>query len=82
MGVPTMMMSYDEVRAFAHYICNLNKGKKSGMRKIDSINETGNRTTPVGDCPEHWVDDWHELEGDNDLYGVRPQWELRCFRPR
>ena len=66
-------MSDDEVRSFTHYICNLNEGKMSGIRRIDSINETQNGTTPVGSYPEHWVDNWHELEGGNDLYGVRPQ---------
>ena len=73
MGVSTMKMSDAEVRSFAHYVCNLHEGKKSGIRKISSINETGNSTTPVGDYPEHWVDNWHGLEGGNDLYGVRPQ---------
>ena len=68
-----MKMSDAEVRSFAHYVCNLHEGKKSGIRKISSIKETGNSTTPVGDCPEHWVDNWHELEGGNDFYGVRQQ---------
>ena len=68
-----MKMSDDEVRSFAHYICNINEGKRSGIRKMSSINETRDTTTPVGDYPEHWVDNWHELEGGNDLYGVRPQ---------
>ena len=73
MGVSAMKMSDDEVQSFAHHICNLNEGKRSGIRKISSINETGDSTTPVGDCPEHRVDNFHELEGGNDLYGVRPQ---------
>ena len=59
MGVSTMKMSDDEVRSFAHHICNLNEGRRSGIRKISSINETGDSTTPVGDCPEHWVDNFH-----------------------
>ena len=73
MGVSTMKISDDEVRSFAHYICNLNEGKRSGINKISSIKETGDSTTPVGDCLEHWVDNWHALEGGNDLCGVRPQ---------
>ena len=75
MGVSTLKMSDHEVRSFAHHICNLNEGRRSGIRQISSINETGDSTTPVapvGDYPEHWVDNWHELEGGNDLYGVRP----------
>ena len=55
MGVSTMKMSDDEVQSFAHYVCNLDEGKKSGITKIGSINETGNSTTPVGDYPEQWV---------------------------
>ena len=45
----------------------------SGIMRIDSINETENGTTPVGSGPEHWVGSWQDLEGGNDLYGVRPQ---------
>ena len=73
MAVSTMKMSDDEVRSFAHHICNLNEGRRSGIRKISSKNETGDSTSPVGDYPEHWVDNSHELEGGHDLYGVRPQ---------
>ena len=40
-------MSADEVRSFAHYICNLNEGKKSGIWRIDSINETENGATQL-----------------------------------
>ena len=68
-----MKMRDDEVRSFAHYICNLNDGKMSGIKGIDSIKETENGTTSVGSYPEHWVDSWHEREGGNDLYGARPQ---------
>ena len=70
MGVSTKKMSADEVRSFAHYICNLNEIKETGIKKIDSINETENGTTPVGSYPEHWVDNWHELEGGNDFYDI------------
>ena len=62
-----MKMSDDWVPSFPHYICNINEGKKNGIWRIDSINETENGTTPVGTYPEHWVDNWHELEGSNDL---------------
>ena len=34
MGVSTRRMSADEIRPFAHYICNLNESKKSGIQKI------------------------------------------------
>ena len=73
MGVSTMNISDDEDRSFAHHIINLNEGRRSGIRKMSSINETGDSTTPVGDYPEHWVDNCHELEGGNDLCGVRQQ---------
>ena len=38
-----------------------------------SIDETHNRARPIGEYPEHWLDDWHELEGGDDKFGVRPQ---------
>ena len=28
---------------------------------------------PIGEPPEHWVDEWHEREGDDDKLGARPQ---------
>ena len=56
MGVSTMRISDDEVRSFAHYICNLIEGRKSGIRRIDSANETEHGTTPAGTYREHWVD--------------------------
>ena len=74
MGASTGRMNSDEVRSFAHYICNFNVGKESGIRKINSIPETEGKATPIGTYPDHWVDDWHELEGGNDNYGIRPQY--------
>ena len=74
MGVSTGRMSSEEVRSFAHYICNFNEGKESGIRRIDSIHETEGSATPVGTYPEHWVGNWHELEGGSDIYGIRPQY--------
>ena len=61
-------------------MCNLNEGKKSGIRRIDSINETENGTTPVGAYPGHWLDNWHEIEGGSDLYGVRPQYGVTILQ--
>ena len=29
---------------------------------------------PVGTYPEYWVDNWHELEGGSDIYGIRLQY--------
>ena len=75
-----MKMSDDEARSFAHYVCNLNESKKTGIRKICSINETGNSTTPVGDYPEHWVDNWHELEGGNGPYELQPQCGVKLLQ--
>ena len=80
LGASTGRMIADEVRSFAHNICNLNEGRKIGIRRIDSIHETENGTTPVGTFPEHWVDNWHELEGGNDLYGVRPRYGFTIFQ--
>ena len=78
MGVSTMKMSNDVVRSFAHYICNLNGGRRSGISTISSINETGDSTTPVGDYPAHWVSSRVEMismEFDHSA-------ESRCSRPR
>ncbi len=56
MGVSTRKMSTDEVRSFAHYICNLNEIKESGIKRINSINETENGTNPVGSYPDvGWI---------------------------
>ena len=68
-----MKMGDDEVRPFAHYMFNRNEGKRRGIRQISSVNETGDSASPVGDYPEHVVDNLHEVGCGNDLYGVRPQ---------
>ena len=31
------------------------------------------KTKPIGEYPEHWVDEWHELDGGDDRFGARPQ---------
>ena len=74
MGVSAGRMSADEITSFAHYICNLNEGKRSVIQKIDSITETEDSTAPIGQYPEHWVDTWRELEGRDDRFGSRPQY--------
>ena len=74
LGVSAGKLSADEVRSFAHYICNLNEGERSGIQRIQSITETKDGAAPIGGSPEHWVDSWHELEGGNDLYESRPQY--------
>ena len=28
---------------------------------------------PAGDYPDHWLDNWHEEDGGDDLRGVRPK---------
>ena len=66
-------MSADEVRSFVHYTCNLNEDDKSSIQKIQSITDTEDGAAPAGAYPEHWVDNWHELEGGNGLNGSRPQ---------
>ena len=67
-------MNTNEIRSFAHYICNLNEGRRSGIQKFDSITETEDGTTPIGQYQEHWVDTWHELECGADRLGSRPQY--------
>ena len=74
MGVSTGRMSADEIWSFARYIFNLNEGKRNGILQIDSITETGGGTTPIGQYPEHWFDTWHEFEGGDDPFGLRPQY--------
>ena len=74
MGVSTGRMSTNDSRPFAHYICNLNEGRRSGIQKLDSIIETEDGTTPIGQYQEHWVDTWHELECGADRLGSRPQY--------
>ena len=48
MAVSIGKMTTDEVRSVAHYICNLNEGTRSGIQKIQSINETEDDATPIG----------------------------------
>ena len=38
-----------------------------------SIDESHGFARPTGVHPEHWIDTWHELEGGDDHFGVRPQ---------
>ena len=73
MGVSTWRMSSEEIRSFAYHICKLNEGRKRGIQKILSVNETEDVTSPTGQYPEHWVDTWHELEGGDDRFRLRPQ---------
>ena len=54
--------------------CNLNEGENCGIDRVQSIIESENGAAPIGSYPEHWIDAWHELEGGNDSYGVRPQY--------
>ena len=53
---------------------------KSGIQKISSINESEDGTTPTGQYPEHWVDTWHELEGGDGRFGLRPQYGVTLLR--
>ena len=73
LGVAPGKMSRDEVRQFAHYICNLNDQEDCGINRVQSIIENEDKALPVGDYPEHWIDAWHDLEGGSDVYGVRPR---------
>ena len=58
MGGSIGIMAAEEVRSFAHHICNLKEGRKSDIQKISSINESEEGTTAFGQYPEHWVDTW------------------------
>ena len=60
--------------SFAHYICNLNEGYIGIINRVQSITESENGALPIGNSPEHLIDSWHELEGGNDVDGVRPQY--------
>ena len=80
LGVATGRMSMDEVRQFAHHICNINDQEDCGINRVQSIIENEDKTLPVGDYPEHWIDSWHELEGGSDVYGVRPQYGVTLLQ--
>ena len=47
MAVSTGKISTDEVRSFAAYSCNLIEGTRSGIQKIQSINETEDVAVPL-----------------------------------
>ena len=36
----------------------------------------------LGHTLQQWVDNWHEFEGGNDLYGVRPQCGVSFFQAK
>ena len=38
-----------------------------------SVHQKDGITRPVGECPDHWTDEWHEDDGGNDVRGSRPQ---------
>ena len=38
-----------------------------------SVHRKDGVTTPTGDYPEHWTDEWHEEDGGDDMRGSRPQ---------
>ena len=72
--VSTGTMSLEEVRSYADHICSLQAVSSAGIRHVlSSVKEEVGNTQPVVDYPEHWCDQWHELEGGDDHYGVRPQ---------
>ena len=75
-------MNGDAVRSFAHDMCNLNAGKKSGIERIQSVTGTEDGAAPIGGYPEHGVDSWHELKGGNDLHGSRPHCRVTLLQAK
>ena len=80
MGVATGKMSMDEVRQFAHYICNLSDQENCNTNRVQSIILNEDKASAIGDYPEHWIDAWHEKEGGCDAYGVRPQYGVTLLQ--
>ena len=37
-------------------------------------------TRPIGEYPEHWVDEWHDDDGGSNLQGGRPQVGVTLFK--
>ena len=74
LGFATGKTSMDEVRQFAHYNCNLSDQENCNINRVQSIIENEDKSSPIGDYPQHWIDAWHELEGGSDAYRVRPQY--------
>ena len=35
--------------------------------------ETNGRGRPVGDDPDHWLDEMHQEDGGSEQFGLRPQ---------
>ena len=71
--VSTGKMSDGELKKVVGHLCSLQSISSLNMRKILSTKIVDGHTKPVGDYPEHWVDDWHEQDGGCDHRGVRPQ---------
>ena len=53
---------------------------KSCIQKISSINGSEDGKTRTGQYPDHWVDTWHDFEGGDDRFGLRPQHGVTLLR--
>ena len=74
-------MSANE-RPFVHYICNSSEDGASGIQRVQPLTEVDSSAGAVGEYPANWIDNWHELEGGSDLYGIMPQYGVTLCRLR
>ena len=45
----------------------------NSIKKVLPVWSRGNVDVPVGDYPDHWIDDYHEADGRTDARGISPQ---------
>ena len=80
MKVSTGRMTEGELKSFVGQISIVQPWGSNGIRIVASINEAAGRTHLIGDYPEHWVDECHDLEGGDDKFGVRPQFGVTLLQ--
>ena len=82
MKVSTGRMTEGELKSFSGLISSVHPWGSNDIRRVMSIKEAAGKTHPIGDYPGHCVDEWRELEGCDDEFGVSPQRGVSCHRPR
>ena len=51
-----------------------------GPLPLDPNKVVRRQTRPIGEYPDHWVDEWHSLQGGDDKFGARPQHGLTLLQ--
>ena len=72
--VHTGKMSSVQARGFLHSMVQRCGTKVEARRKLSQLcQRIEGKSRPIGEWPDHWFDGIHDLDGGDDLRGVRPQ---------